>query len=127
MTNLQTGLNARSQMRWRARGITLGLLLIVILEMQAQDFTYTNVNGTITITGYAGPGGAVTIPSRINGLAVTGIGTNAFANWASLTNITIPNGVTNIEDGAFSVSGLTSVELPESVMSLGTAFSYCSK
>ena len=36
-------------------------------------FDTTN-NGTITITGYTGPGGAVTIPGTINGLPVTSIG-----------------------------------------------------
>ena len=38
------------------------------------EFNYTTNNGTITITGYTGPGGAVTIPSTINGLPVTSIG-----------------------------------------------------
>ena len=37
-------------------------------------YTYTTNNGTITITGYTGPGGAVTIPGTINGLPVTSIG-----------------------------------------------------
>ena len=41
--------------------------------VQAQ-FTYTTNNGTITITGYTGSGGAVTIPGTINGLPVTSIG-----------------------------------------------------
>ena len=39
--------------------------------VQAQDYTYTFTNGTITITGYTGPGGALTIPDTINGLLVT--------------------------------------------------------
>src|ERR1019366_2154497 len=34
----------------------------------SSDFTYTTTNGTITITGYSGAGGAVTIPSTINGV-----------------------------------------------------------
>jgi hypothetical protein len=41
--------------------------------VQAQDYAYTTNNGTITITKYIGPGGDVTIPSRINGLPVTSI------------------------------------------------------
>jgi hypothetical protein len=36
-------------------------------------------NATVTLTGYTGPGGTVTIPGTLNGLPVTSIGTNAFA------------------------------------------------
>ena len=45
-----------------------------------------------------------------------------------LANITIPNGVTNIENSAFSgCSGLTNVTIPDSVTSIGRyAFRYCS-
>src|SRR5215471_1786541 len=57
------------------------LLLTIAFAAQAQ-FTYITNNGTITITGYTGPGGAVTIPSVINSLPVTDIGQNAFANSA---------------------------------------------
>jgi hypothetical protein len=72
--------------------------------------TYTTNNGTITITGYTGPGGAVTIPSTINGSPVTSIGYGAFAHWTSLTSVTIPNSVTDIESSAFAYcTSLTSV------------------
>ena len=37
-------------------------------------FNYVINDGTITITGYTGPGGRVIIPDAINGLAVTSIG-----------------------------------------------------
>ena len=60
------------------------------------EFNYTINNGTITITGYTGPGGAVTIPDTINGLPVTSIGDCAFYNCTSLTSVTIPNSVTSI-------------------------------
>ena len=50
------------------------LLLLLPTVTQAQDFTYTTNNGTITITGYIGPGGVVTIPETINDLPVTSIG-----------------------------------------------------
>ena len=63
-------------------------------------FIYTTNNGMITITGYAGSGGAVTIPDSINGLTVASIGTNAFYG-TSLTSVTIPSSITNIEYGAF--------------------------
>ena len=43
------------------------------------DYFYTTNNGTVTITGYIGNGGAVTIPNTINGLPVSSIGDSAFA------------------------------------------------
>ena len=77
--------------------------------VQAQ-YNYTTNNGAITITGYTGPGGAVTIPGTINGLPVTSIGDHAFYYCTNLTNVTIPNSVTNIGDYAFYYcTSLTSV------------------
>jgi hypothetical protein len=94
---------------------------------QAQ-FNYTTNNGTITITKYTGQGGVVTIPDTISGLPVATIGTNAFYRCDSLTNMAIPNGVTNIGSGAFSqCSSLASITIPNSVISIGNyAFSFCS-
>jgi len=50
----------------------------------------TNSDNTITITGYTGGGGDVTIWDMINGLTVTGIANGAFQHNSSLTSITIP-------------------------------------
>ena len=92
------------------------LLLLLLLGLpgvvQAQDaystnadgsiYTYsTNADGSANIVAYAGPPWVVTIPTNINGLTVTTIGTNAFARCYSLTSVTIPNSVTGIGDGAF--------------------------
>ena len=78
------------------------LLLLLMLPVVGQaQFNYTiNNDNTITITKYTGSGGAVTIPSVINGLPVTSIGESAFFDCASLASVTIPNSVTNIGDGA---------------------------
>lgn len=65
-------------------------------------FTYTTANGAITLTGYSGPGGALSIPSTLNGLPVTGIGANAFKAVGSLTSVTIPAGITSIGLRAFA-------------------------
>ena len=57
--------------------IVLLVLLAPPAPVQAQfDYTY-NGDGTVTITGYTGPGGDVTIPSTINALPVTSIGYDA--------------------------------------------------
>jgi hypothetical protein len=66
-------------------------------------YTYTtNYDGTITITGYTGAGGDVTIPDMIDGLTVTRIGAGAFQHNSSLTSITIPASVINLGSLAFS-------------------------
>lgn len=57
----------------------------------------------------------------------TKIGIYVFYACKSLTNITIPDSVTSIENGAFqNCSNLTSITIPNSVTSIGNyAFSYC--
>ncbi len=77
------------------RGMALLLLLTLPAAVQAQ-FDYTTANGQITITGYTGLGGAVTIPSTINFLPVTRIGDNAFYFDPSLTRVTIPDSITSM-------------------------------
>jgi len=85
----------------RALFILLVLLLLVALPARAQfDYT-TNADDTITITGYNGPGGDVTIPSAIDGLPVSEIGDSAFETNSSFTGVTIPGSVGNIGCGAF--------------------------
>ena len=65
--------------------------------------------------------------------SVQTIGYSAFRGQTNLTSITIPNGVTTIEGGAFDITsvggmvGLTSVVLPQSISKIGVrAFSGCS-
>jgi hypothetical protein len=108
------------------RPLPLLLLLMLPAVVQAQ-FNYTNTNGTITITKYTGSGGAVTIPSTIDGLPVTSIGSHAFASNSSLTSVTIPNSVTSIRDLAFALcTSLASVTIGNSVTNIGVAaFTHC--
>ena len=121
--------------------VVVGLLLLLPVVSQCQ-YQYTTNNSTITITGYTGSGGAVTIPSTINNLPVTSIGEYAFSNavsltslmigtnvtsiggfaffyCTSLTSVTIPDSVTSIGDFAFAGANLTSVTIPASVTSIG--------
>ena len=60
----------------------------------------------------------VVIPSDINGKKVVAIGNDAFRN-LGLTNIVIPNSITNIGISAFRQNKLTSVTIPDSVTSIG--------
>ncbi len=52
---------------------------------------------------------------------VTRIGDCAFQAYGNLTSINIPNGVTEIGNSAFNRAGLTSIDLPASVKTLGVA------
>jgi hypothetical protein len=77
------------------------LLLATPVAVQAQSDYLTRVtDGTVTITGYTGTERAVSIPSQINSLPVTRIGSSAFAE-SGLTSVTIPNSVSSIGDYAF--------------------------
>ena len=102
------------------------------LGEQSGDWTYTVSNSQATITGYAGAGGAVMIPSEVNALPVVKVG-NGYPpvfGWGnqSVTSITIPHGVTSIGDYAFAnCRNLISIFLPDSLASIGShAFSDCS-
>jgi hypothetical protein len=58
---------------------------------------------------------------------VTTIGTNAFQFQPPLIGVTIPNSITNIENGAFESCGLRNVMIPGSVTGIGPfAFAVCS-
>jgi hypothetical protein len=98
----------------------------------ATDFAcVTNPDGTtVTIRGYTGSSGLVTIPGTINGLRVTAIGDRAF--WANprVTSVIIPDTVTSIGEGAFSAvdshSSLTNIVIGNGVLTIGSgAFHFC--
>jgi hypothetical protein len=90
-------------MRMRGSAVVWFVVFVVVggttAFAQEQDYTYATNNGTITITGYTGPGGKVVIPEIINGLPVTTIGDRAFQGCTTLTGVTIPDNVTEIEPG----------------------------
>ncbi|HUD45718.1 MAG TPA: leucine-rich repeat domain-containing protein [Candidatus Baltobacteraceae bacterium] len=103
--------------------LALPVFLAASFAVQAQ-FTYTtNSDGeTITITGYGGSAGALTIPASFDGMAVTGIGTHAFDDNFSLTSLTIEEGVNSIADYVFfDCANLASVTLPNSLAIIGPA------
>ena len=79
------------------------LVLLALPAMAQAQFTFsTNADGiTLTITRCTNPVGEMDIPSAINGMTVTGIGSGAFSGCSSLTSVTIPNSVSNIGSYAF--------------------------
>ena len=90
----------------------------------ASQFTYVQVNQTIEITKYLGTTAVdVSVPSVINGLPVVAINTRAFAN-RPVRALIVPEGVLRIGDSAFEGCTLTSIQLPSSLLTLGTKAFY---
>ena len=102
-------------------------------EFSYNGLTYytTDNNGEVICTGYEKePTGTLVIPSTVsyNGMEykVTRIGVWAFNGCAGLTNVSLPEGLTEIGDFAFSDSGLTQISLPSQLTSIGDqAFNSC--
>lgn len=119
--------------------LALGIFFLAmsLTAGESGGFIYTDNGADITITGYNGAGGDVTIPDSIYGKPVTSIGGyldlhqayhGAFEDEDSLTSVTLPNSVTSIGNSAFySCSYLTRVTIGSGVTSIGEyAFYYCS-
>jgi len=93
--------------------------------LQSGEFTYEIYDGTVTITGYTGNGGAVAIPSVIDGFSVTRIGGQAFAEKHKITSVVIPAGITSIGDWAFyDCWSLTSINIPSSITKISDCVFY---
>ena len=90
-----------------------------------EGFEYSISNNKVTITAYSGSAIAITIPSTIENMPVTAIGTYAFNNCTGLESINIPESVVSIEDFAFcNCRSLTDIEIPASVTELGSSVFY---
>ena len=58
-------------------------------------------DGTAEITGYDGKAKDIEIPGEMDGLVVTSLGYNIFANLETYDSVTVPKSVTHIEKGSF--------------------------
>ena len=121
-------------------GFAIGFLFIgaLLFAQTENDFTVTltDDNAGVRITKYNGrETTTVRIPATIQGMPVREIGEEAFrqnklGNTIILfevpSSVIIPEGVIKIEKGAFALSGLTSISLPETITEIGNwAFQYC--
>lgn len=106
--------------------------------MSADDLEYnigtakitytTDANGNVTITKFdEGDETSIQIPETIDGGKVKTIGANAFADCSSLTSITLPQSLTNIENLAFArCTALQNINIPQDVTNIGvSAFLRC--
>ncbi|WP_160164653.1 leucine-rich repeat domain-containing protein [Pedosphaera parvula] len=117
---------------------------------QSGDWLFSTDGSTVSITGYVGSGGLVTVPGSINSLPVTSladrafygntavknvvipdtvasIGTSAFTDCTGITNIGLGNGVRDIGVWCFqNCTNLPSINIPDTVTNIGAiAFGYC--
>lgn len=93
------------------------------------DLTYTiNNDDTITIIDCNDGVTSVDIPEKIEGRDVISIGNNAFKDCENLTNVVIPNGVTELHWNVFeNCKNLTNVSIPNSITYIPPyTFCYCS-
>ncbi len=91
-------------------------------------FSYKKVGGVAEITACNADGGEVVIPSEIDGIKVTSVGSDAFFQCDRITAVTIPDTVTSIGENAFAdCAALKTVKLGDAVAEIGAcAFSSCS-
>lgn len=76
------------------------------------DFTYTQSEDGITLTGYLGNKKMVSIPERIGSLPVVAIGDSAFARTAVQAWV-LPDSISRIGTSAFEGAKLTEIRLPD--------------
>lgn len=120
-----------------AAALLIGLVPTLLLPAAAADytsgdFTYKlNDDGSAIITRYSGSAAALTIPSSLDGHTVKQIGSYAFGKNTTLTSVSIPETVTELEYSAFmDCTSLTAVTIPSGLTKAGSlgsgAFSGCS-
>lgn len=67
-------------------------------ELTYNEYTYTESNGEITLTNYKGSETEIILPSSIDGKSVTKISKDAFYN-KGLTSVVLPENLVSIEAG----------------------------
>jgi len=95
------------------------LLTLAIWFPALAQFDYRVEDGGIIIVRYTGDGGAVDIPSTLDGLPVRTIGGWSFQGRTAVTAVTVPDTVTRIGTNAFlRCTGLTNFSIPAGVVTM---------
>ena len=110
--------------------ITFSVLSIAQFTASAAEYKYGGykyviINSSIKITRYEGSATVLNIPSSINGYPVKAIGNGAFNACVNVTDVTIPDTVTELGDSAFyECFGLKSVKLSKNINRI-SSFAFC--
>lgn len=113
--------------------LMLALLLSVCImsslsagAVTSGDYEYIILDdGTAEITKYNGNATELVIPTELDGNKVSSIGKFSFEKNSSITSLTIPSGIT-IGDNAFRYTKLKSLTLSDGVTTINNgAFSFC--
>lgn len=91
------------------------------------NFEYEIADNEVTITGYNSEIAKLEIPVEINGYPVTKIGMQTFQYRNDLEEVILPEGIKEIDDGAFcKCENLSKVNIPDSTNRIGSrAFVEC--
>lgn len=91
------------------------------------EFSTADMEDGCAVTGYAGRAAELHIPGEIRGRRVIGVGSRALAHQQGITALTLPEGVTFVGDGAFSMcTALEKISLPSTLRTVSdTALEGC--
>ena len=109
-------------------GVLVASLPVAAFASTTEEFEYViNDDGTVMITLYTGSAANITIPSQIDGKAVTIIGENAFNGYDFIESVSFPDTLKEIQANAFEAcTSLQSVAFPNSLETIGeNAFFNC--
>jgi hypothetical protein len=100
---------------------TISTVLSTEPQLISGDWQYEPINeNEAEIIKYLGSDENVIIPAAIDGYIVSSLHQNAFFYYRTANSITIPDSITEIKDDTFQFCyGLTSVKLPDSLISIG--------
>ncbi|MGO4549213.1 leucine-rich repeat domain-containing protein, partial [Paenibacillus sp. 2TAB23] len=105
--------------------IGTSLSQIQIAHAADDEFAFTTSSNGATVTGYSGTDLNVVIPATLSGVAVTSIGRSAFdtngTGKPQITGVVIPNSVKEIQTYAFRYTRLTSLDLPDNLLTIGSS------
>ncbi len=105
------------------------ILSLSSCEKNKFSFSLNDDGNSYTVTSYTGTKSTVKIPEKYKKLPVTAIGEEAFAANKTMTNVVIPDSVTNINYKAFSgCSNLEDIEFSKNITVIEAgAFENCTK
>lgn len=108
---------------------TLTLVNYSSFALTSGDWKYTLSDGKATLTEYIGDHSlkSITVPSKVSGYTVVGLGDRLFENGIILENIYLPDCIEHIGNLTFSFCcNLNNLTLPKNLISIGSlAFEKC--